>query len=77
MKLIKNNTFFWVFSTIAVILLVVSFLLPPTGIIDPSALAGVGEIFSFAALGTVIKAIDKGIDAKLTHGQTEIEINND
>ncbi len=74
---IRRNAFFWIFSAVAAILLVGSFLLPPTGIIDPSVLAGVGEIFSFAALGVVIKAIDKGIDAKLTHGNTEIELNND
>lgn len=77
MKLLKGNTYFWVFGGIALTLMVVSFVLPPTGVIDPSALDAVGWIFAFAALGTIIKAIDKGIDAKVTKGDTCFELNND
>lgn len=58
----------------AVGLIVASFIVPPTGIIEPSVLAAVGEIFAFAALGTVIKAIDKGVDAKVQHNNTSLTI---
>lgn len=44
------------------------------GVIDGSVLAGTGEIFAFAALGTVIKAIDKGVDAQVQHNNTTITV---
>lgn len=44
------------------------------GVIDGSVLAAVGEIFAFAALGTVIKAIDKGVDAQVQHNNTTITV---
>lgn len=55
-------------------LIIASFLVPPTGVIDGSVLGAVGEIFAFAALGTVIKAIDKGVDAKVQHNNTSLTI---
>lgn len=64
-------------SGIAVALLVASFLVPPTGVIDGSVLAATGEIFAFAALGALMKAIDKGVDATIAHKDTKITINND
>lgn len=73
----KNNYWFYILSGIAVLLIIASFICPPTGIIDSSVLAATGEIFAFAALGTVIKAIDKGIDAKLSKGDTTLEVIND
>ena len=72
-----HNIAFFVLAGIAVALLVASFLVPPTGVIDGSVLAATGEIFAFAALGTVIKAIDRGVDATVSHKDTSITINND
>lgn len=69
-----RNTWFYFFSGIAIILIIASWCVPPMGVIDGSVLAAVGEIFAFAALGAVIKAIDKGLDAKVTHGQTSVTI---
>lgn len=43
---------------------------------DPSVLAAVGELFAFAALGTVIKAIDKGSSASVKKGDVEIKIDD-
>lgn len=62
------------FSLIAVGLIITSFFVPPTGVIDGSVLAATGEIFAFAALGTVIKAIDKGVDARVQHRNTSVTI---
>lgn len=73
---IFNNVPFWVFSITAIILLVVGFLLPPTGTIDPSVLGATGELFAFTALWTVIKALERGTDATIKHNNTEIEIKN-
>lgn len=72
-----SNTWFHILTGFSIILLIASWLAPPTGVIDSSVLAAIGEIFAFAALGTVIKAIDKGVDAKMTKGDTSIEIIND
>lgn len=71
---VLKNTWFWVLSLAAIVLLTASFIVPPTGVIDPSVLAASGEIFGFAALGTVIKAIDKGVDAKVTRGDTTLTL---
>lgn len=69
-----ENIWFCVFAVVAIALLIASFLVPPRGVIDESVLKGVAEIFGFAALGTVILAIDKGIDARVRHGKTEVTI---
>ena len=57
---LENNTFFWVFSGIVLLLIIIAFFIPPTAYIDQSVLIAVGEINGFIALGAVIKSIDKG-----------------
>ena len=73
----QYNTAFFVLTGIAIALVIASFLVPPTGVIDGSVLAAIGEIFAFAALGTVHRAIDKGVDASVTHRDTTVTIHND
>lgn len=46
-------------------------------IIDRSILYAVGEIFGFAALWAVLRAIDKGGVAKIRHGNTSLEVKNE
>jgi drug/metabolite transporter superfamily protein YnfA len=65
-----------ILAAIAVVLLVTSFLTPPKWYIDGSVIAAVGEIFAFASLFFAWEATDRGLDAKIKHGQTEIELNN-
>lgn len=74
---LQSNAFFWLFSIIGVILIVAAFLLPPLSVIDNSVLIAVGEINGFAALGAVIKVIDKGGSATFHHNGTEVIINGD
>lgn len=74
-KCVIHNISFTILAFISVALIVISFFLPPQGVIDPSVFAGVGEIFAFAALGTVIKAIDAEKSVTLSHGDTSITIN--
>ena len=66
-----------VLAFIAMMLIVTSFFVPPMGIVDSSVLAAVGEIFAFTALFAIWEALDRGIDAKITHGNTTIELDND
>lgn len=71
---VSHNFWFYFLTIIAVGLIITSFLLPPTGIIDNSVLAAAGEIFAFAALGTLVHAIDKGKTARVMHGNTSLEV---
>lgn len=73
---LKSNLFFWLFSIIGVILIVAAFLLPPLSVIDNSVLIAVGEINGFIALGAVLKAVDKGVDATFQKGDTSVTITN-
>lgn len=71
-----SKTAFWVTLSISVILLTISFILPPAGAIDPSVVGAVGELFGFGALATVIDGMHKGTDVSVSKGDTSITINN-
>ena len=71
---LENNTFFWVFSIIGILLIIIAFFLPPAAQIHQSVLIAVGEINGFIALGAVIKAIDNGGSATFHHNNTEVTI---
>lgn len=74
---LENNTFFWVFSIIGLLLIIIAFFLPPAAQIHQSVLIAVGEINGFIALGAVIKSIDKGRSASIKHNNTEVTITGD
>ena len=74
---IQSNLFFWIFSIIGVILIIVAFILPPLSVIDNSVLIAVGEIHIFISLGVVLKAVDKGVDATFQKGDSSLTITND
>lgn len=65
-----------VFAAISALLIVGSFFVPPIGFIDPSVMAAVGELIAWGALFMAWEAIDRGIDAKWTHGDNTLELNN-
>lgn len=46
-----SKIIFWVTFGVSAALIVVGFIIPPTGIIDGSVLTAVGELFAFATLG--------------------------
>jgi hypothetical protein len=73
---LRDNIFFWTFAIAGLLLIVASFILPPMGIVDNSVLAAVGELDGVIALGAVIKAIDKGVDATFQHNNTSVTITN-
>lgn len=72
---VLDNMWFKILSGISILLIIISFFLPPQGVIDPSVMAGVGEIFAWGALFTVLKAIDKGKTISMQHGETTITVN--
>ena len=71
---IKYNVPFFIFAGIAILLLIVAFILPPTAYIDKSVLEAASLIFAFAALWTVHVAVVKGTGAKIKHNNLEVEI---
>ena len=71
---LKDNTFFWIFSSIGLLLIIIAFFVPPAAQIHQSVLIAVGEINGFIAIGAVIKAIDKGSSATFHHNGTEVTI---
>ena len=80
-KIIKehllSNISFWICLCTSLVLIALGFLVPPVGDIHPSILTAVGELFGFATLAVVADAIKFGYDAKITHGNTTVEVNND
>lgn len=73
---IQSNLFFWLFSGIGLLLIIIAFFIPPAAHIDQSVLIAVGEINGFIALGAVLKAIDNGGSATFHHNNTELTINS-
>ena len=69
-----RNPVFWVCFVLCAGLIIAGFWVPPMGSIDGSVLTAVGEMFAFPTLWTVWHAIDKGIDAKVKLGKTELSI---
>ena len=55
-------------------LIIGGFLVPPMGVIDGSVLTAVGELFAFPALLYGFRAVELGLEVKLTRGDTSLEI---
>lgn len=66
----------WVCGLTTIALFVASFIVPPTGTIDPSILKGAAILFAFATLAEAREAIREGLGVKLTHGHTTIEVHD-
>lgn len=69
-----GNAAFWVCLVISISMIVAGFIVPPTGKIDGSVLTAVGELFGFATLFVVLKALERGVDARIQHGKTSMTI---
>lgn len=73
-EFLRVHIAFDVFSLVSVGLLIASFIVPPTGVIDPSVLAATGELFAFAALYVVFVAVLKGTRASVQKGDTTLTV---
>lgn len=71
-----NKWVFYICLGVSLTLLVSAFFIPPTAEISSSVIAAVGEIFLWPVLGTVLVAIEKGSDVKITKGDATIHIDN-
>ena len=69
----------WLCLLTSIILLVSSFVLPPTGLIDTSVLAAVGELLLWGVifkLPQMINSVKDGKAFKIKHNETEIEVSS-
>lgn len=74
---VRDNKAFWICLGVSIALLVGGAVTPPLFVIDKSIFLACGELFAFAALFTLNKALDNGVDASIKHNNTEINIKND
>ncbi|MBQ5900690.1 MAG: hypothetical protein IIW86_02385 [Clostridia bacterium] len=67
---------FYTIQAVSVLLILVSFFIPPHGVIDSSVFAAVGELAFFPALYSFYSIIMSGRQATLKRGETEISVND-
>lgn len=68
---------FFICLAAAIIVGSVSFVLPPTGVIDPSVLKFIALLLGFAALGVAGQNLANGKDVIFSHGETEVTIKDE
>jgi len=71
---LKTSVPFWICLVASICMEIAGMIIPPQGVIDGSVITGVGFLFGFAVLWCVYQAIEKGIDARIEHGDTTIEL---
>lgn len=71
-----HNIAFWVCLVTSIIMMVVSFIVPPLAVIDSSIFVATSILFAYAALASFNAALEKGVDATVKHGETELSIQN-
>lgn len=64
----------WICLTMTIAMFVISFFIPPKGVIDASIFKAAGFLFGFATLFEIREAVREGMGVKLTHGDTTVEI---
>ena len=77
MKEHADKYIFYICLGAAILIGGISFILPPTGIIDPSVLKFIALLLSFSALGVAGQNLANGKDVIFSHGETKVEINDD
>lgn len=71
---IIENVPFWILAGLAAALGIIAFFMPPRAEVHPSVLKLISWFFAFTALWTVFVAMVRGIDARITHGNTSLAI---
>lgn len=72
-----HNIAFWICLGVSIAMMLISFFVPPLAVIDSSVFVGTSILFAFAALASFNSALERGVDAKVKHGETELHIIND
>ena len=74
---IRYNIPFFILGGVALLLLIISWIAPPPMQVHESVLQAAAEIFGFAALWTIVIAVEKGTGASFRKGDVEVEIKED
>lgn len=79
MKILRNvDWYVKIAFIVSVVLGIVGFILPPTGVIDPSVLTFCAELIGGGSLITFLtklpEYLEKGYSAKFKKGDVEIEV---
>ena len=72
-----HNVAFWICLGVSIGMILVSFFVPPLSVIDSSIFVATSILFAYAALASFNAALEKGVDAKIKHNDTELQIIND
>ena len=72
-----DKPIFYVCLGMSLALMIVGFLLPPTGVIDPSVLTASGILFGFAALAVAGQNLANGKEVTFKKGDMEVSIDDD
>jgi len=75
-KRIRNIVEFWICLLTTIGLLVGGFFTPPMAVIDGSVLQAGGLLLGFATIAQLPVVIGSAKNAKITHGDTVIEVTN-
>lgn len=73
----KKTIPFWICLIVTIGLLIGGFFAPPMGSIDGSVLTGCGLLFAFGTLAQIPIIIEVAGYAKITRGDTTIEISKE
>lgn len=75
-KAVEKNWAFWICLGVSIVLIVGGALTPPPFVIDSSIFIATGEMLAFASLWVLYRAVEKGVDAKITKGDMELKLEN-
>lgn len=73
-KKMRNRIEFWICLVTSIGLIIGGFFTPPMAVIDGSVLQAVGLLLGFATLAQLPIVINSAKSAKITHGDTSVEI---
>lgn len=75
-KYVFRTPAFWICLSLTAGLFITGFFMPPMAVIDGSILEAGAILLGFATLETAIKAIKRGVDAKVKAGNAELTVSN-
>lgn len=73
----KEDLWLKILTSASTLLIIISFFLPPTGIIDPSVMLASGELMGWGALWQFTKAMNRNINAKVKIKEIELELSRE
>lgn len=75
-KLTSYRYIFWTCLISVLVLLSVSFMLPPTGEIHPTVLQGAAIVMCFSVIGIIPECLRLGKEVKVTKGDLSVSLSD-